>query len=127
MKKPKPFSIGKRLNSFKYAFQGLKLLLKEEHNARIHIVAATLVIVAGFLFKLNTVEWMLAILCIALVLTTEAINSSIENLADMVSPETHPQIKKIKDIGAAAVLIVALAAAIIGGIIFFPKIWDSFG
>ena len=112
----------KRVLSFKYAIEGLLTLFKEEPNARIHAFATILVLSLGVYFKISITEWTLIIGCIGLVLFAEAINSSIEALADFVSPEKQPQIKKVKDLAAAAVLLTAITAAVIGAIIFFPKV-----
>ena len=116
------FSIRKRLKSFQYAFNGIKILISEEPNARIHLLAACCVGIAGWIFRISKGEWIALIFCIAGVFALEAINSAIENLADFVSPEQHETVKKIKDLSAAAVLIAAVAAAIVGLIIFLPKI-----
>ena len=120
--KQQKFSFKKRLESFRYAFSGLKLLLKYEHNSRIHLFVTLCVICAGFLFKISLSEWALIVLAIGSVFAMEIVNSSIEQLADFISPDKHKTIKSIKDIAAAAVLVVAIAAAIIGLIIFIPKI-----
>ncbi len=116
------FSLTKRLKSFKYAVNGLSILIREEHNARIHLFAALVVVVAGFFFNVSKVEWIAIILAIGSVIALEIINSTIENIADFISPEKHEKIKKIKDLSAAGVLVSALAAMIIGMIIFIPKI-----
>ncbi|MDR0505422.1 MAG: diacylglycerol kinase family protein [Dysgonamonadaceae bacterium] len=116
------FSIRKRLVSFKYAFSGLKILLKEEHNARIHLFIALFVLVAGIVFRISMYEWIVIFLCIGGVFALELINSAIENIADFVSPEKHETIKKIKDLSAAAVLTGAMISFIAGIIIFIPKI-----
>ena len=120
------FSIKKRLESFKYAFNGLKLLLKVEHNSRIHLFVTICVVIAGFLFGISLLEWMLIVFAIGFVFSMEIINSSIEKLADFVSPAKHETIKIVKDMAAAAVLVSAITAAIIGLIIFVPKILDLF-
>lgn len=122
MKKQKKFSIKSRLASFKYAFDGYKTLLIDEHNARIHLFAALMVIVAGFYFKISNTEWLFIIACISLVFFAELVNSSLENIADFISPEKHASIKKIKDLAAAAVLTIVIASVIIGAIIFLPKL-----
>jgi diacylglycerol kinase len=116
------FSIQARLKSFTYAWNGLKILLKEEHNARIHLVAAIIVLIASYLLKLNTIEWVIILFAIGLVFITEIINSAIENIADFVSPDKHDKIKKIKDLAAAAVLVSAFIAIVIGLIIFVTKL-----
>jgi len=117
------FSLVDRLKSFSFAFNGLKNLWKEEHNFRIHFIATVSVVIAGFVLKISTVEWIAIILSIGLVFVTEIINTSIENLSDFVSPDKNEQIKKIKDISAAGVLIAATTAFIIGLIIFLPEIF----
>lgn len=122
MKSSKPFSISERLKSFKYAFAGLKILFIEEHNARIHAIGAVLAIVLGFVLKVSLNEWIALVIGMALVFVCELFNTSLEALADFVSPEKHPQIKKVKDLAAAAVLMSALSALITGIIIFLPKI-----
>jgi diacylglycerol kinase len=120
--KQQRFSISKRLKSFKYAFNGLRILIKEEHNARIHLFATVCVIIAGLFFNISMNEWIGVIFSIGLVFSLEIINSSIENIADFISPEKHEMIKKIKDLSASGVLISAITALIIGLIIFIPKI-----
>lgn len=117
------FSIFKRLKSFKHAFNGLRILIKEEHNARIHLFATICVIIAGVFFKISLNEWIAIIFSIGLVFSLEIINSSIENIADFISPEKHEMIKKIKDLSASGVLISAITALMIGLIIFAPKIF----
>ena len=121
MNQNKKFSITARFKSFFYAFQGIKLFLKTQHNAWIHTASGIVVIVLGFLLKVNITEWCLLITAISMVFITEMLNTAIEFLCDFVSPQIHPQIKKIKDVSAAAVLISAIAAIAIGLIIFLPK------
>ncbi|MCK5537695.1 MAG: diacylglycerol kinase family protein [Bacteroidales bacterium] len=124
--KTEKFSIKKRINSFKYAFSGLSVLIREEHNARIHLIAAITVIVLGFLLRINSLEWIILVITISLVFAIEAINSAIEALADFVTVQKHFQIKKTKDLAAAAVLIVSMGAIIVGVIIFLPKMLNFF-
>ena len=120
------FSISKRIKSFKYAFNGLWVVIKEEHNARIHLAAAVVVTFAGFYFEITAMEWVTLVLTMGVVISMEIINSSIENLCDFVSPNKHELIKKVKDLAAAAVLVSAYSALIIGLIIFVPKITEQF-
>ncbi|HRG45847.1 MAG TPA: diacylglycerol kinase family protein [Leptospiraceae bacterium] len=120
--KHEKFSIIKRLKSFAFALNGLKILILEEHNARIHLVAAILVVIAGILLKISNVEWFAIIFSIGLVFALETINSAIENLADFISPDKNDQIKKVKDLSAGAVLIGAMTALFIGVIVFIPKL-----
>ncbi len=98
------------------------MAFKEEPNFRIHVVATIMVIAAGLYFKLSTTEWLAIVIVIGLVLLTELLNTVIENIADFISPERHEKIKTIKDIAAAAVLISAIVALIVGLLIFIPKI-----
>lgn len=121
--KSKNFSLRKRLQSFVYAFNGLKVLLREEHNARIHLGVSLLVIILGFIFDISSVEWLVVCILIGLVIAMEIVNSAIENLCDYVSPQWNEYIKKAKDLSAAAVLVCAIMSVVCGIIIFLPKIW----
>lgn len=123
----KGFSIRSRLLSFKYAFNGLRILFTEEHNARIHLVISTIVIISGILLNISSTEWLIILVLIALVLSLEIINSAIEYLCDLISPEWHKTIKKIKDLSAAAVLVAAIISVACGIIIFVPKLCDFLG
>ena len=114
------FTFRKRARSFKFAFNGIKLLITKEHNAWIHCFAAVCVLIAGMVFGLSRME------LIGAVLAAEAVNSSIEALADLVSPEYNEAIKRTKDLAAGAVLLMAIAAAIVGFVIFIPKIATIF-
>jgi diacylglycerol kinase (ATP) len=116
------FSIRKRLASFKYAFSGLGSLIKHEHNARLHLLAALLVIAMGFILGISRAEWMILVIIIAMVFITEILNSAIESLADFVSPQYSEIIKRVKDYCAAAVLIAAITSVVVGLIIFLPKV-----
>lgn len=116
------FSIKERIASFKYALNGLKIILETQHNFMIHLIAAILVTAAGLFFHVSNIEWIIIIITIAIVLCIEAINTSIEKLTDLVSPDYDEQAGKVKDIAAAAVLIAAIASVIVGVIIFLPKI-----
>jgi diacylglycerol kinase (ATP) len=118
----KPFSISDRIKSFGYALQGFKSFFKTQHNAWIHLAATIVVIVAGFLFKVSSMEWIALSFAIALVFISELFNTAIEFLCDRVSPEFDPRIKLVKDISAAAVLIAALIAVGVGAIVFVPKV-----
>lgn len=121
------FSIKKRIKSFAYAFAGLKVLFREEHNSRIHAVAAILAIAAGFLLRISALEWTAVVIVIGMVFAAEILNSSLERTADFVKAERDDRKRDIKDLGAAAVLVCAVTAAIVGCIIFIPKILDVVG
>lgn len=116
------FSGKARLNSFRYAFRGLWTVIREEHNLRIHLVITAILIPSCILLHLSALEWALITICIALVLGLEFINSAIERISDKISPGQDPDIGKIKDIAAAAVLIAAVAAIVVGLIILIPKL-----
>lgn len=110
----------KRIKSFGYAFKGIASLLKKEHNAWIHCMAIVIVSVCGFYFHITPTEWCIVLLCFGLVLSAEAFNTAIERLVNLVSPDFHPIAGDVKDVAAGAVLICAIFAAIIGGVIFIP-------
>ena len=124
--KEEKFSIAKRLKSFTYAFAGLKVLFKEEHNAWIHLFATVCVIAAGILFKISLLEWVAVTFAIGLVFSFEIMNTSVENIADFICPERDDRIKRIKDLAAAAVLVSAITAAVVGLLVFVPKILELF-
>jgi len=121
-KQPPSFSLKKRINSFKYAINGLKIILETQANFMIHLVAAVLVTAGGLYFQISFWEWSVLVLIIALVLSAEAFNTAIEKLVDLVSPDYNIKAGQIKDIAAGAVLIVSIAAVLIGMVIFLPKI-----
>lgn len=118
------FSLKKRIKSFKFAFNGLWLLIRDEHNARIHLVVAILTIAAGFYFSITSFEWLILILTIGFVFVAEFFNSAIEAIADKVSEEKNPMIKKAKDLAAGGVLFAAILSIIVGLIIFGPKLLE---
>lgn len=124
---PKPydntrFSFSARLRSFRYAARGIVALIRDEHNARIHLLAAMLAVAFSLWLRISPVEWCIIVILIGAVFALEAVNSAIEALADKISPDFSPLIKKAKDIAAAAVLFMAIAAVIIAAIIFIPKL-----
>ncbi len=108
------------IQGFGYAFAGLRTLFATQRNARIHFVAMVLAIAMGAYFGVTKMEWIILSLCIILVMAAEAFNTSLEFLTDLASPDIHPLAKKVKDVAAAAVLICAIGAAIIGLLIFWP-------
>lgn len=118
--KNNPFLI-QRLKSFKYAFQGLFTMFKEEPNFRIHFIAAFLAVILGFYFGLTPLEWMLVTIVIGFVLISEIFNSAVERIANFVSPGHNKLIGVIKDISAAMVLVAAIVSIVVGLIIFVPK------
>jgi diacylglycerol kinase len=120
----KKFSLADRLKSFNFAFNGLKILIQEEHNARIHFFIALIVVILGFIYSISSTEWIIVIFSIGFVIALESLNTAIEQIANFISPEKHESIKSIKDIAAAAVLISVISAVFIGFIIFYPKIFS---
>lgn len=118
----RPFQFTGRIRSFRYAIAGIFRMVRYQHNAWIHLVATVGIVAAGFLFRLSRFEWCWIVLAIAIVWTAEALNTAFEFLADAASPNFHPIIRDAKDVAAGAVLITAIAAAVIGAIIFWPHI-----
>lgn len=115
--------IKQRIASFKWAIWGIKDLVSHHPNAQVHSMATLIVVPLAYYLGLSVVEWCLIVLCIVLVLAMEAMNSAVEYLADKVSPEHDPLIGKAKDIAAAAVLLSAIGAAVVGLLIFVPKLY----
>lgn len=113
----------KRIKSFGYAFKGIASLIRKEHNAWIHCTAIVLVTIAGFHFGITPTEWCIVVLCFGLVLAAEGFNTAIERLVDLVSLDFHPIAGDVKDVAAGAVLICAIAAAIVGMIVFIPYLF----
>lgn len=109
-------------NSFKYAIEGIWTSFKTERNMKIHIFIMILVIIAGIILKINKSEWIICIILFAIVIGSELFNTSIEIIVDMVMPEKNEKAKIAKDVSAGAVLVVAIGAAIIGLVIFVPRI-----
>ena len=109
-----------RLRSFGHALRGLKVLLQTQHNARIHAFATIVVVVAGALVRISPTEWALIAFAIVCVWATEALNTAIEFAVDLASPGRHPLAGKAKDVAAGAVLVTAIGAALVGGIVFGP-------
>jgi diacylglycerol kinase (ATP) len=121
--KPKRFSLAQRVKSFSYAIKGILALLKTEHNARVHLVAAVLVVGLGIVLNVALWEWTMLVLAIGLVFMCEIFNSAIEYLADFVSPGYNELIGKAKDLAAGGVLIGSITALLIGCLIFLPKLY----
>ena len=110
-------------NSFKYAFEGIGEAWKTEQNLKIHFVIMALVIIAGFMFKISAMEWIVCLLLFAIVISLELINTAIETTVDIAMPDINEKAKYAKDIAAGAVLFSAIISVIIGLIIFLPKIF----
>jgi len=112
-----------RIQSFGHAFRGWGHVLKTQHNAWIHAVVAVMVFIVAFWLKLPTHDWAILILTVTMVFAAEFVNTAIEAVVDLASPVHHPLAKVGKDVGAAAVLIAALAAVLIGLLILGPPLW----
>ena len=108
-------------NSFGYAVQGIGWFFQKDRNGKIELFLALITVIAGFIFHISVLEWCLVLLCIGGVLSAEMFNSALEKLANQVTLEKNPEIGKLKDMAAAAVLMMAIIAGIIGGFIFVPK------
>ena len=115
------FSVRARARSFKYAFDGIRSLFRSDHNIILHLVATIAVIVLSIWIKVTTSEALVLVFAVGFVWVAELFNTAIEKIMDLISMQKHPQIKFIKDVSAAAVLIASITAAITGCIIFIPK------
>ena len=116
------FSFRSRLRSFRFAARGICVFLRTTHNAWIHAMAAIAVIVAGVVFRIDRSDWLWITAAITGVFVAEALNTAVEFLCDVVSPEFHPMVENAKDVAAGAVLMAALGAGVIGLIVFFPHL-----
>ena len=112
----------KTVRSFHFAFAGIWQFFRHENNARVHLLASGVVVAAGAYCGLNRGEWLWITLAVALVWITEAVNTALEKLTDLVSPGYDPRAGAVKDLAAGAVLIAAIAAAIIGALVFWPHV-----
>jgi diacylglycerol kinase (ATP) len=115
-----PFQFTGRIRGFRHAVDGILRMIRCQHNAWIHAAATLVVLAAAFLLRVSAADWCWIILAISIVWTAEALNTAFEFLADAASPEFHPLVRDAKDVAAGAVLLTAVAAAIIGIIIFWP-------
>lgn len=114
--------LSREAESFACAFRGIAALLKSEVHARIHLVATIAVIALGWWCEITRNEWIAVALAIGLVWVAEALNTAIEYVADLAHPDEHPEVKKLKDLAAAAVLFASIAALIIGLLVFWPRL-----
>ena len=110
--------------SFRYALAGLRYLLWTQRNAKIHTAVGVLAIALGFILRLDRYEWLVLTLTIAIVLAAEGVNTALEAAVDLTSPEYHPLAKIAKDVGAGTVLLTAVAAVIVGLLLFLPPLWQ---
>lgn len=112
-----------QVKSFGYAFEGIFYSYKKGTHFKFHILAASIVVVLGFVYSISAFEWLILILVISAVISAEAINTAIEEACDVLHPEHHPGARLAKHCAAGGVLIFSIGAAIIGLIIFLPKIF----
>jgi undecaprenol kinase len=114
------------VKSFSFAFQGMKTAFREEPNFRVHLIFAALALILGIFLKLNTLEWLILSFTIFYVITLELLNTVLEALVNLVSPEIQPFAKIAKDVSAGCVLMAAVLAIIVGSVLFLPKIMVLF-
>ena len=115
--------IASRIDAFGHAFRGWGHVLRTQHNAWIHSIVAITVFILGLWLRLSLSDWAVLILTIATVFSAEFVNTAIEAVVDLASPDKHPLAKIGKDVGAGAVLVAALAAILIGLLILGPPLW----
>jgi diacylglycerol kinase (ATP) len=116
--------VKQRICSFKFALKGIKFMLLSQHNAWIHLFFTIMVIVFGIWLNLSRGEWATLVFAMGLVWMAETFNTALERLTDLVSPEYNKLAGQAKDLAAGAVLITAIAAAVIGILVFLPKIFN---
>ncbi len=115
---------GTLLASFRYAFAGVRHLFLTQRNAQIHAAIGVIAVAFGVAFQISQAEWLSLVIISALVVAAEGVNTAIEAIVDMVSPEYHPLAKVAKDVGAGTVLLTAIAAVIVGLIVFLPRLLE---
>ena len=115
--------LASRLRSFRYAFTGWGYVLRTQRNTWIHAAASIAVVLLGWWVGLQALDWAIIFIAITLVWMAEFLNTALEAVVDLASPQQHPLAKVGKDVGAAAVLLSALAAVIIGILVLGPPLW----
>lgn len=110
------------IKSFPYAFRGIKDTILKEPNFKVQLVLGVIAIILGIYFRLNRAEWLILVISIFLVLIMELINTTLENLVDIVSPQIQEKARIVKDVAAGGVLMSSILSIIIGLIIFLPKV-----
>jgi diacylglycerol kinase len=124
---PQTSLLRRRIASFGHAFRGVASALRSEVHLRFHALATVIVIGLGFYFGISRWEWALVMLAVGTVWSAELLNTAIEAVVDLVSPDYHPLAGKAKDVAAGAVLIAALAALVVGMLVFGPRVWAMLG
>jgi diacylglycerol kinase (ATP) len=122
---PRPFPglVRRRVASFGYAFRGVWAALRTEIHLRFHALATVVVLGLGFYFRLSRLEWALVALAVGLVGSLELVNTAVEAVVNLVSPDYHRLAGRAKDVAAGAVLVGALAALAVGLLVFGPRVW----
>ncbi len=115
--------ITSRIAAFGHAFRGWHYVMRTQQNAWIHATISIIVFAVCFWLRLSPRDWAVIILTITMVFAAEFVNTAIEAVVDLASPTKHPLAKVGKDVGAAAVLVAALAAILIGLLILGPPLW----
>jgi diacylglycerol kinase len=121
--KPHTHRAASRLHAFRHAFAGWWYMLRTQRNAWIHAVVSTGAFALGLWLALDRIEWAIIVLAMALVWMAEFVNTALEAVVDLASPDLHPLAKVGKDVAAAAVLVAALAAVVVGLLIMGPPLW----
>ncbi len=120
----RPDRAGSFRQSIAFACAGVRHALQSQRNLRIHVSIAAAVVIAGTVLRISRSEWAIVVTLIALVIGLELLNSAIEALVDLASPEPHPLAKVAKDTAAGAVLVAALGSVAAGLVIFLPRLWQ---
>ena len=121
-----PARAGSFWQSLAFALAGLNHTFRSQRNLRIHIAIAVAVVIAAFVLRISRTEWAVVVTLISLVIGLELLNTAIEALVDLTSPVPHPLAKVAKDTAAGAILVAAVGSAIVGLIIFLPRLWQLF-
>ncbi len=120
---PKESFLKNRLKSVGFALRGALLLVRTEASIQVQVCIAIVMTAAGSYFEISKMEWIMQILTIAMILSVEGLNTAVEKIADYIQPEYDEKIGFIKDISAGAVMVISIAASIIGLLIYLPKIF----
>ena len=118
------FSFRGRARSFHFAIRGVTLMLRTQHNAWLHAIASGIIVMLGLFFRIDHDDWCWLILAMVAVWTAESLNTALEFLADVASPEFHPLVEKAKDVAAGAVLISAFGSVVIGLMVLGRPLWN---
>ena len=111
-----------RINAFRFAFEGLAYLLRTQPHARIHLAMTVAVVAAGWWLQVSALAWAALVLAMGVVWAAEAFNTAVEAVVDLTTPRFHPLAKAAKDVAAAGVLLAAMAAAVVGLLVFLPPL-----